>query len=266
MHGSRVTLGDGCGIAYRFDGPRDAPILLLSNSLGTTLAMWEPQLPGFAEHFRVLRYDSRGHGGSDAPPGAYSIDRLGRDAVELLDLLGLGRVHFCGLSMGGMVGQWLGFRHPERIDRLVLANTAAFMGPPAAWERRIDLVSRLGTPSIADAVVERWFTPEYRTGEPDRVAQVRDMLLATSPIGYAGCCAAIRDMDLRPTSRLVRRPTRIVAGLRDPATPVGNAQELASQIEGSRLVTLDAAHLSNLEQPNGFTSAVLEFLAGPGSR
>lgn len=260
MQASFVTLGDGCRIAYRLDGPPDAPVLLLSNSLGTNLAMWEPQLPRFTQRFRVLRYDSRGHGQSAAPPGAYSLDRLGRDAVELLESLGIERVHFCGLSKGGMVGQWLGYRHPECVDRLVLANTAAFMGPPSAWQRRMDVVSRQGMSAVADAVVERWFTPAYRAHQPGRVAQIREMLLATPPSGYAGCCAAIRDMDLRPTSRLISRPTLVIAGRRDLAIPILNAKDLVSLIPGAALVALDAAHLSNVEQPGAFTRAVLDFL------
>jgi 3-oxoadipate enol-lactonase len=262
MERTTVTLGDGCRLAYRFDGPVDAPVLVLSNSLGTTLEMWTPQMAAFAEHFRVLRYDSRGHGGSDVPPGAYSMDRLGRDVVELLDILGLERVHFCGLSKGGMVGQWLGVRAPARIDRLVLANTAAYMGPPSGWQERIDTVLRDGMAAIAGALLMRWFTPEFLRRATDEVAGARTMLLATPPAGYAGCCAAIRDMDLRPTAPLIARPTLIGAGSADPATPPERSDELAGAMRvETRVVRLDAAHLANVEQPDAFSRAVTDFLA-----
>lgn len=257
-----VMLGDGCRLVCRFDGPDDAPVLVLSNSLGTALDMWAPQLPAFAERFRVLRYDSRGHGGSDAPPGAYSIDRLGRDVVELLDALGVARAHFCGLSKGGFVGQWLGVRAPERIDRLVLANTAAYMGPPSGWQQRIDRVLHDGMGAIAETVLERWFTPAFCARAPEAVEPIRRMLLATPPAGYAGCCAAIRDMDLRPTAPLIARPALVVAGAADPATPPERADELAGLMRAeARVVRLDAAHLANVEQPDAFAAAVLDFLA-----
>ena len=257
-----AAVGDRCRLAYRLDGPVDAPVLVLSNSLGTALEMWAPQLDALAARFRVLRYDGRGHGASDAPPGAYSLDRLGRDVVELLDALGLGRVHFCGLSLGGMLGQWLAVRAPERIERLVLANTAAYMGPPAGWQARIDTVRRDGMGAVAEATMERWFTAAFRAGSPGAVAAVRDRLLATSAEGYAGCCAAIRDMDLRPTAPLVARPTLLVAGAADPSTPPERSEEIARAIgAAARVVTLPAAHLSNVERPDDFTRAVLDFLA-----
>ena len=260
---AHATLGDGARLAYRFDGAEGAPVLVLSASLGTTLEMWDPQVPAFAARFRVLRYDTRGHGASDAPPGAYSMDRLGRDVVELLDALGLDRVHFCGLSLGGMTGQCLGVRAPDRIDRLVLANTAAHVGPPSGWQQRIDTVTRDGMEPIAALLVERWFTPDFRARCPDEVERIRSMLLAAEPAGYAGCCAAIRDMDLRPTAPLIARPALVIAGSRDPATPIDRARELAASLEvESRLVELDSAHLSNVEQADAFTRAVLDFLGG----
>ncbi|MDQ0507122.1 3-oxoadipate enol-lactonase [Xanthobacter agilis] len=255
-----VTLGDGCRLAYRFDGPAEAPVLLLSNSLGTSFEMWAPQMPALTQRFRVLRYDSRGHGRSDAPAGAYGMDRLGRDVVELLDALGLDRVGFCGLSKGGMVGQWLGARAPERLDRLVLANTAAHMGPPSGWESRIGAVRAGGMAALADAAIARWFTPEFVARVPDQVASVRDMLLATPVEGYAACCAAIRDMDLRLTAPLIRVPTVVIAGAHDPATPPEQGRFLADAIPGARIVELDTAHLSNIEAPAAFTAALLDAL------
>ena len=256
-----VTLGDGTRIAYRFDGPPDKPVLVLSNSLGTDHAMWDQQVAGLASHLRVLRYDQRGHGASDTPPGAYSMDRLARDVVELLDALGLDRVHFCGLSLGGMVGQWLAVHAPERIERLVLANTSAFMGPPSGWQARIENVLSNGMAPVAQASIERWFTPGFIAAEPQQIDRIRTMLLANNPAGYAGCCAAIRDMDQRATAGLNRLPTLVIAGADDLATPVASAAFLAAQACTARLLVLDpAAHLSNVEQSEAFTDALLDFL------
>ena len=255
-----MLTGDGCRIAYRWDGRPDRSVLLLSNSLGTSLHLWDAQVPSWSDHFRVLRYDSRGHGKSDAPAGAYSMDRLGRDVIELLDALQLETVHFCGLSMGGMVGQWLGARAPTRIGRLALCNTSAYMGPPSNWDARIAAVRTQGMASIADAVVSRWFTPAHQKAAPKEVARIRDMLLATIPHGYAGCCAAIRDMDMRRTSALIENPTLVIAGDHDDATPRSDGEELAGAIAGARLAVLHAAHLSNVEQQQTFTQTVLDFL------
>lgn len=252
--------GDGCPIAWRMDGPEGAPVLLLSNSLGVTMGMWAPQMEALAQRFRVLRYDSRGHGRSGAPAGSYSLDRLVLDAIELLDGLGIGRVSYCGLSKGGMVGQLFAARAPERIEKLVLCNTSAYMGPPSSWQARIATVNGQGMNAIADAVIERWFTPGFREASPDAVAPVRDMLLATAPQGYAGCCAAIRDMDLRNILSLIRVPTLIIAGDQDPATPLEHSTLLNERIAGSKMVVLSAAHLSNVERPEEFTRALMGFL------
>jgi len=251
---------DGCRIAYRLEGPAGAPVLLLSNSLGTTLAMWDAQMEALTKTYRVLRYDSRGHGDSDAPPGAYSLDRLGRDAVALLDHVKLERVRFCGLSKGGMVGQWLAARAAERLEKLVLCNTAAYMGPPSAWQQRIDLVMKDGMVAVTDAVIGRWFTEDFLNAAPEKIAPVRSMLLATKPGGYAGCCAAIRDMDLRVIGSLNKTPTLVIAGLRDPATPPDKSEAIVKAAQDARLVLLDAAHLSNIEQTEAFTHALTDFL------
>lgn len=256
-----VTTRDGCRLASWLAGPAGAPVLVLSSSLGTDHTMWAPQLAALSTTFRVLSYDGRGHGASDAPPGAYTIARLGADVLELLDAHGLDRVHFCGLSKGGMVGQWLGAHAAARIDRLVLANTAPYMGPPEGWQQRIELVLRDGMAAIADGVIARWFTPGFVARAPAEVARVRALLLATSPVGYAGCCAAIRDMDLRASAAQITAPTLLIAGDADPSTPPDRAAELARAIPRSQLVTLAAAHLSSVEQPEAFTRAVLEFLA-----
>jgi 3-oxoadipate enol-lactonase len=255
-----VTI-DGCRIHYRFDGREDAPVLLVSNSLGTDMGMWEPQIPAFTSRFRVLRYDSRGHGRSDAPPGPYAIDRLGRDALGLLDALDLRRVRFCGLSKGGMIGMWLGTNAADRIERLVLCNTSTHLGPPSLWEDRIRAVRAGGMAAIADTVLERWFTAAFRASAPEKVAPVRRMLLATPPEGYVGCCGAIRDMDQSETIRAIRAPTLVVAGEHDPATPPTHGALIAERIAGARLVTLAAAHLSNIEAASAFDDAVLGFLS-----
>jgi 3-oxoadipate enol-lactonase len=257
----RIKLGDGTALAYRFDGPADAPVLLLSNSLGTDHAMWDPQIAGLTRHFRVLRYDQRGHGASDAPAGAYSMDRMGRDVVDLLDALGIARVQFCGLSLGGMVGQWLAVHEPERIRKLILANTSAYMGPPSGWQSRIEGVLANGMAPLAQASIGRWFTPAFPAEAPEAVERIRQMLLANNPAGYAGCCAAIRDMDQRMTAHLNRLPTLVIAGAQDLATPVEASRFLADTAGNALLHILEpAAHLSNVEQPDGFLLAMVNFL------
>jgi len=259
-----AAVGDGARIAYRWDGPEGAPVLVLSNSLGTDVGMWDPQIAALSQDFRVLRFDARGHGQSDAPAGAYSIDRLGRDVVELLDALDVAKTHFCGLSLGGMIGQWLAVRAPDRLDRLVLANTSAYMGPPANWQARIEGVLTNGVAPIAEASIARWFTPEFPDRDPAAVAPIRTMLLANNPVGYAGCCAAIRDMDQRHTAKLNTAPTLVIAGRLDPATSVADGAFLADQAANARLAVLEGAHLSNVECAEVFTSGVLEFLKHPG--
>lgn len=261
MTAGSITTGDGCSIAYRFDGPETAPVLLLSNSLGTDMTMWNPQIAAFSARFRVLRYDSRGHGQSGAPAGSYSIDRLGRDVIELLDALNIDTVDFCGLSLGGMIGQWLGIRAGDRLRRLVLANTSGQMAPPSAWDARIASVLHDGMAALAAASIERWFTPGFPATAPEAIAPIRETLIATRPQGYAGCCAAIRDMDMRRTATLIATPTLVIGGTLDPATPPPHSEALVAAISGSRLVMLEAAHLSNIEQPAPFSAAVLAHLA-----
>lgn len=252
---------EDCRLHYRFDGPEGAPVLLLANSLGTTHEMWRPQLATFAEEFRVLRYDSRGHGRSAVTPGPYTVDRLGRDALGLLDALAVGRAHVCGLSLGGMVGQWLAINAPTRVDRLVLCNTAAFMGgDPAVWAQRIAAVEAGGMAAVVPGVVDRWLTKPFQEREPAATAEVRDMLLAADPRGYAATAAAVRDMDLRAGLARITAPTLVIAGRHDAATPPEAAQAIADAIPGARLTLLDAAHLSNVEAAGAFTAAVMAFL------
>jgi 3-oxoadipate enol-lactonase len=244
----------------RFDGPADAPVLMLSNSLGTNLSMWDPQIAEWTKHFRVLRYDSRGHGLSTATDQPFQIDRLGQDALAILDHFGIEKAHWCGVSKGGMVGQWLATHARDRMGRLVLANTAAHMGPPSLWNDRIDIVRSRGMAAIVQGVLERWFSPRFRERDPETVARVSEMLTTTPAIGYATCCAAIRDMDQREAIRSIANPVLVIIGKVDPATPPAAGHLIAEAIPGSRTVELDAAHLSNLEQPKAFTGAVLDFL------
>jgi 3-oxoadipate enol-lactonase len=247
---------------HRFDGPEDAPVLVLSNSLGSSVEMWEPVLSAFAERFRVLRSDQRGHGASPVPPGPYTIDDFGRDALELLDRLDLERLSFCGLSLGGAVGMWLGANAPERLDGLALCCTAARFGTPELWAERSAAVRDAGSVEpLADAVLERWLTPRFRAERPDDAARVRAMLVATPAEGYAAACDALADCDLRGSLGSIRTPTLVLAGADDPATPPTQGEEIAAAIPDARLVVVpDAAHFAQLEQPDAFAGAVLEHL------
>lgn len=251
---------DGIDFNVVVEGPEDAPALLLANSLSSNLAMWDAQASALAERFRVVRYDQRGHGRTGAPDGPYSIARLAQDAVGILDALGIARAHFCGMSMGGMTGMRLLTHHRARIDRTVLANTAAHMGPPDLWNARIGGARRGGMAAVADATVARWFTQGFQERAPDAVARVREMILTTPVAGYAGCCSAIRDMDQRETIRTIDAPVLVIVGAHDPATTPDAGGTIHAAIKSSRLVSLDGAHLSNIEQPDAFTRAVIEFL------
>lgn len=252
---------DGARLHYELEGRTDAPVLVLSNSLGTTLDMWAPQMPALLQHFRVLRHDARGHGQSDVTPGPYTIAQLGADVLALMDHVGIARAHFCGLSMGGMIGMWLGTHHAGRLERLVLCNTAAKIGTPDTWNPRIAKVEAEGMASVADTVLERWFTAGFRDRAPQQVAVVRDMLLNTAPAGYTANCAAVRDMDQRAEIASIRVPTLVIAGAHDGSTPAADGRAVSDAIPGARYVELDAAHLSNWEQSERFTQALLGFLS-----
>lgn len=258
---SYFTAGDGTRIAYRFDGAAERPVLVLSNSIGTTLGMWDAQIPALTEHFRVLRYDTRGHGGSDVPPGAYSLDRLGRDAIEMLDALGIERAHFLGLSLGGMIGQWLGMRAPERVDRLILSNTSAYLGPAGQWDERIASVLRAADmDETAEMFLRNWFPARMLDEGAPSVEAFRAMLLATQPQGLAGNYAAVRDMDLRRSNALIVAPTLVIAGQYDTVTAASHGEAIAAIIPGAKLLTLPAVHLSNVEFGGEFERAVIGFL------
>ena len=256
-----ATVGDGTRIAYRFDGDAQKPVLMLSNSIGTTLHMWDGQIGELSRHFRVLRYDFRGHGGSSAPAGAYSLDRLGRDVIELLDALGLGRVHFLGLSLGGFVGQWLGIHAPERIDRLILSNTSSHLSPASYFDERIAVVRQAPDMSeTAEVFLANWFPAPMVAANAPVVEEFRTMLLTIDRHGLAGLFAAVRDADLRRTVALINRPTLVIAGEHDTVTAASHSELIAAAVPGAKLVVLPAVHLSNVEYPAEFTKAVLDFL------
>jgi 3-oxoadipate enol-lactonase len=245
---------------YEVDGSEHAPTLVLSNSLGTNLSLWEPQLPTFTKSFRVLRYDTRGHGQTEVTQGEYSIEQLGGDVVGLLDALKLNRVNFCGLSVGGMTGMWLGVNAPQRLEKLVLCNTAPQIGKLETWNERIEKVRESGTKSVADQVVERWFTPTFRAKEPTMVAKTKEMITSTSSDGYAGACAAVRDFNFWDKVGTIQSPTLVIAGTHDQSVPPADAQKLALSIKGARYVELKAAHISNIEAADKFTAEVASFL------
>lgn len=245
---------------YQLDGDANLPVLVLSNSLGTNFEMWQPQMAALTQHFRVLRYDTRGHGRSSVTEGPYSIAQLGGDVIALLDHLGLRRVHFCGLSMGGITGMWLALHHASRLDKLVLCNTAAYIGPPENWTNRAAAVERDGVGSIAAAVVDKWLTPDFSAQQPELVQRLRAMLGNTDARGYAANCLAVRDSDLRGEIGRITTPTLVIAGSGDIPTPPADGRFLAETIPGAQYVELYAAHLSNLQQVDGFSQAVVKFL------
>jgi 3-oxoadipate enol-lactonase len=242
-------------------GPEGAPVVVLSNSLGTTQELWERQLPALAEDFHILTYDHPGHGSSPLPELPCTVESLANGLLALLDELGVERVSLCGVSLGGMVGMALALAAPERVDRLVLACTSTYLGPPEGWEERARIVRTEGMEAIADTIAGRWFTPELTRDEPETVERFRAMLAATPPEGYARCCEAVGAWDARGRISAITASVLVVAGAEDPATPVAHAELIASRIPGARLHVLErAAHLANVERAEAFTDAVLEHL------
>lgn len=257
----RITIGNE-EFEARVDGANTAPPLLLSNSLSSDMSMWDDQIPLWSRHFRVIRYDQRGHGRSVVSPAPYSMEQLGRDALGVLDALGIERAHFCGLSMGGMVGMWLLTHAPHRIERAVLANTSAYMGPADLWNGRVAAAEGGGMEALVDATIARWFPETFRTAAPATMERMRAMILATPATGYQGSCLAIRDMDQRESIKTIRNPVLVVIGSKDPATTPADGEAIVAAIPGARKCVLDAAHISNVEQAEAFGSAVDTFLAG----
>ncbi len=247
-------------VQYQFDGDPEAPVLVLSNSLGTTMDMWADQISAFSETHRVLRYDTRGHGGTSAPAGPYTIEQLGKDVLELADALKISSFSFCGISMGGLIGQWLGVHAPKRLDRLVVCNTAARIGQEAGWKERAALVRTQGMGPVADGSPGRWFTAEFVAAHQETVATLIAQLRDTSPEGYAACCEALAVADLRDQINTISTPTLVVAGSQDPVTTVADADFIAGKVQVASRVDLAASHLSNVEAAAAFNAAVSDFL------
>ena len=250
-------------IHYQLDGTAPGPVLVFSNSLGTDLGMWDWVLPKLRPHFRILRYDTRGHGQSGVPAGPYTLDALGEDVIELLDRLNIKKAHFCGLSLGGLTGQWLGVHYPERLGKLIICNTAAQIGTADDWNERIATVRQAGVGALSPAILNRWLTDAYQEANPDVVQRVEAMIGNTSAEGYAACCAALRDADLRTDIRRIPVPTLIITGQSDPVTTVADGLFIGQEVPNALLVQLRAAHLSAVEAADAFADAVLAFLTGP---
>lgn len=250
---------NGCRFNVSIDGPSGAPWLVLSHALGSALCMWRPQVAALRQHFRVLRYDTRGHGSSAVPAGPYTLEQLGTDVIALLDALGVERAFYCGLSMGGATGIWLGTHAPDRFFRLAICGALPWLGPPQPMNARIEAVRRDGLAPLADATLERWFTPEFRAQHAATLREIRSTFMATSVEGYVACCEALRDYDERANLHRISRPTLIVAGTHDPAPPLAAIREFAGQVPGATCVELPAAHLSNLGAAEQFNTEVLQF-------
>lgn len=256
------AMSQGARIYWRLDGRADRPVIVLVNSLGTELAMWDPVVPLLQDAYRVLRLDTRGHGASDTTPGDYSLALLGSDVLAVMDAAGVAKAALCGLSLGGMIGQWLALNHADRLTHLVLCNTSPGM-PAAPWAERARLVREKGMAGIVDLVMERFFSPRFRASGSPLFDATRAAFLRLDPEGYAACCAAIRDMDIADKIGAIRLPTLVINGREDAATPPsGHGDVIAHAIPGARSVMLEAGHISALETPRAFAAALRGFLAG----
>jgi 3-oxoadipate enol-lactonase len=256
---------NGTELHYRIDGERhgSAPWIILSNSLGSDLSMWTPQVAALSKQFRVLRYDTRGHGHSETPKGPYTIEQLAGDVLGLMDTLKIARANFCGLSMGGLTGIALAARHASRFERVALCNTAARIGSPEVWGPRAARARTEGMLSLADTVLQRWFTAEFIAREPLVLAAIRDVFVHTDKEGYALNCDGIDATDLRPEAPNIKLPALVIGGTHDLSVKPEQSRELAAAIEGARYVEFDAAHISNIEQADLFTKTLIEFLTEP---
>jgi 3-oxoadipate enol-lactonase len=258
---SFFTTGDGVRIAYRIEGDATKPTLVLSNSIATSMNMWDDQVNTLSKDFRVVRFDTRGHGASGVPDGGYSFERMGRDVLELLDHLKIDRVHFLGLSLGGSIGQWLAVHAPERIDKLILVNTSPYLGPAPEWDKMIRTLHQLTdmTP-MADMFMKNWFPAPMREANGETVQKFRAMVMGTTPKGLAGAFAAVRDADFRRTIALIQSKTLIIGGRHDQVTKPEHSELMAKIIPGAKLIILDAVHMSNVERQEEFLKNVLMFL------
>lgn len=256
-----ATMDDGCTVAYWESGQPEGPAIVLSNALGSTHQIWDRQLPVLEPRFRVIRYDTRGHGASGVPPDEVTLERLGLDIVGLLDTLGIAKASVCGVSLGGLTAQWLGAHRPDRVSRIVLANTGARIGTVESWTERIGLATTAGLAELADGIMARWFTPAFHAADPDTVAAIRATFRGLNPQGYAACCAAVRDADLRPLAKHIKVPALVVTGNVDESTPPALGFWLAGAIPDATLIPLDGAHLAQVEQSAAFNRALVKFLA-----
>ena len=255
-----ITADDGCPLNVEVSGRDSGPLLMLSNSLGTDLHMWDDQAAEFGKRFRLIHHDRRGHGRSGAPKGPYSFERFGRDILAILDALKISKVNWCGLSMGGMDGQWLGANAPDRVEKLVLANTNFYYADKAPWADRIKFVTENGLEALVEVNMKRWFTDGFRARAPETMERMRKMFVASDRAGYCACVGAVRDIDFRASNPTIKAPTLVIVGTHDAATPPAAGQGIAGQVKGAKVVALDAAHISNVEQPKAFADAVLNFL------
>ena len=256
-----TTESGGARLRYEVSGNPDGTLLVLANSLGSNLHMWDKVLPAFESSYRVLRFDMRGHGESSVSPEPLTIEQLGSDVLRLLDEVEADRASVCGLSLGGVVALWLGIHASGRLQRLIFANTAARIGSSEMWEQRIATVRDTGMSPLAVATLERWFTPTYRVRHPEEMEQIRAMIAATDPRGYLACCAALRDADLRAQIGAVEAASLVITGTHDPATPPSDGRTLHAALRKSRYVELDSSHLSAWECAEEFAVAVVQHLA-----
>lgn len=247
-------------IHYRWDGPEDAPVLVLSNSIATDLTLWDDVVASLAQSFRVLRYDARGQGMTDVTEGPYTLDLLGSDLVGLLDGLQLAKVHLCGLSLGAMTAAWLAAHHCGRVDKLVLCNTAAWLGPPEAWDARIAAARERGMEVMRPAVLDRWLSPAFRTANEAKVERLLGMVTGASLEGYLGACAVLQHVDLRETVRAIEVPTMVVCSVEDVATPPSEARFIVDRIPDAVYTELPGGHQSNVEQPEKLAAVIKTYL------
>lgn len=250
---------------YKLQGTPNSPVLIFSNSLGAEMMMWDELVPHLLPYFRVLQYDTRGHGGSEIPTGPYTIDTLGQDVIDLMDDLKIETAYYCGLSMGGLIGQWLGLNHPERFEKLVLSNTGAKIGDDERWNTRIAAIKEEGMQAIVNDTMERWFTEDFRKHQFKLVAKIKSMFLRCDTTGYTNCCAAIRDADFRNKIQNISVETLIITGDEDPVTNVEQAEYLANKIPYAHLKVLHARHLASTEKPKEYAQILLDFLVGDNS-
>lgn len=256
-----IEVEPGVRLAVRVSGAADRPAVVLSNSLAADIGMYDEVAERLAADARLIRYDTRGHGQSDAPESGYSIERLGRDVIAILDALKIERAVVCGTSLGGLTAMWLGIHGADRVSGLIPANTAANFPPETMWRERAATVRANGVASLVQGSLERWVTPGYRAKHPARVAQLAQMIETTSPAGYAGCCDVLAETNLLPELSKITCPVRVIAGLHDPSTPPSRAEEIVSAIKGAEVVALDAAHISAVEAPDAFAAAIRGFLS-----